>query len=672
LILAPIFLQNFVIMASFLVLELPRSILSLQSLIMYTFVNRMKDKLSRLFWTNSTQQIFGIFALSLIAMTLFRLIFLIIFSENFAHIIFLDWFVGVYFDFVTLCIVYSPLWLILLLPFNFQSLKISKVITLTYFTLATTFILTINSIDLEYFKFTSKRSTSDLLNFFSTGNDFNQLAGTFLTDFWWIVLLFICFLTLMVWGFKQTFFKPLKKQGFWLRLGSSLFLYAFFILGMRGGVGLRPVGTIEATRFTKPENTAFVLNSAFTFLKSFGSQKLESKIYFSEQKELALFNPIKNTVPANILPDNQNVVILIMESFGNEWVAFNNPELDTSYTPFLDSLAKSSTYFVNAFANGKKSIEAVPSILASMPSLMDNPYVTSRYGNNTLTTLVDILSSRNYNSGFYHGATNGSMRFDSFSSLAGFDNYIGRSEYNNDEHFDDNWGILDEYFNPWSAKKMTELGQPFISTLFTLSSHHPYHIPENRKQDVINGPYPICASISYADYSLRKFFEEAKKQPWYKNTLFVICADHTPSSKNPKYSERNHIFKIPILFYHPSNKLAAGPQNEVVQQLDIMPTVLDLLNIKTSYYSFGQSIYQTRKDEAITYLGGSYFYFTKDYMICFANDKLQSLLRYSDSHYLNDKELEKEKYLYAPKIERLKALIQRYNKDLNANQSSTK
>jgi phosphoglycerol transferase MdoB-like AlkP superfamily enzyme len=331
-----------------------------------------------------------------------------------------------------------------------------------------------------------------------------------------------------------------------------------------------------------------------------------------------------------------------------------------------------SLSFEYAYANGKKSIEAVPAILASVPSLMDNPYISSPYGNNKIESLASILKKKGYSTAFYHGATNGSMRFDAFAAQAGFDKYFGRFEYNNDAHFDRTWGILDEYFNPWTAKQLTKLKQPYFGTLFTLSSHHPYYVPAHMKSQVKKGPQQICASISYGDISLKRFFDEAKKQPWYNNTLFVLCADHTPASSTEFYNQRSMMYRVPILFYHPGGKLEKKREKMVFQQLDIMPTALEMLNIETTIYSFGKSYYDKGSREAIAYLEGTHYYFRNNYMLTFSDDKARNLydiVKSKKSPVDVRKYQRKTVHLFES---RLKALIQLYNRDLMRNQTTVK
>jgi phosphoglycerol transferase MdoB-like AlkP superfamily enzyme len=614
------------------------------------------------------------FAISLFMMTICRIIFLFANSDSFSKIGFNELGASLWYDLITICIFYIPYYSLWLIPFKNRKNKVYLFFFKILFHLTNTTLLFLNLIDVEYFKYTAKRSTADVFSMVSSGQDFKQLAGTFLSDFWWIVLCFIFLVYISNVLLKKTiqnFQTSTFKTTIWRQTLTLLFITPLLLIIGRGGVGLRPIGIIEASSYTSIENTALILNTPFTILKSMGKKPLDLKNYFTEQEAEKLFNPIRVSSPQHILPDNTNVVILILESFGNEFVGTENLN-KTSYTPFLDSLIDKSLYFKNGFANGKKSIEAVPAILASIPSLMDNPYISSPYGNNQIKSLPAILKKHGYESAFFHGATNGSMRFDSFSDMVGFDHYFGRNEYGNDDHFDNTWGILDEYFNPWSAKKMSELKEPFISTLFTLSSHHPYFIPNHMKGKVKEGPKPIYAAINYGDYALQLFFNEAKKQKWYSNTLFVIMADHTPATSSVFYSQRNHMYQIPIAFYHPGGKINIKKEDQIFQQLDVMPTLLDLLNIKIEYYSFGSSYYDLSEKHAITYLEGTYHFFFKNLMLNFSNDQARNLYDYkvrteftTDSLALKKQEIQIEE-------NRLKAIIQRYNRDLVQNQMTVK
>lgn len=611
--------------------------------------------------------------ISVLLLYITRLIFFGFNFSAFPRLEFFDFFVALWFDMITVSLFYTPYYILFLLPFPIRGYKIHRAFFKLLFHITNAILIAPNLLDIGYFKYTSKRSTSDLFTVLGAGNDFSQLVTSFLKDSWVILIIFAILLAFSEFLYRKTqrsfqTFSTAKKGFYKVNFVSMVVVIALLVLTARGGFGLRPTGIIEASKYSKGENTAFVLPTAFTMIKTMDQSSLVQVEYYAGKEVDNYFNPVKTSNPQNLLPDNTNVMVIMLESFGKEFIgAYNNGK---GYTPFLDSLIEVSLSFNNAFANGKKSIEAVPAILASIPTLMDSPYISSPYGNNAINSLPSILGKYGYESAFYHGATNGSMRFDAFAALCGFDHYLGRFEYNNDDHFDQTWGILDEYFNPWTAKKMSELHEPFFSTLFTLSSHHPYFIPKHMRNKVKKGPQPICASINYGDYALKQFFEEAKKQPWYENTLFVILADHTPATETALYNTRTQMYRIPMLFYHPSGKIKAQKSDEVFQQLDILPTIIDLLNLETKHYSFGNSFYDKSEKEAVTYIEGSYYYFKNNFMTTFTNERARNLYDFtvmstdvSDSLAGHQKEVKANE-------RRIKALIQQYNRDLIMNQTT--
>lgn len=608
----------------------------------------------------------------LLFMQLSRVVFYAFNKPSFTNIGFRDFTAAIWFDLVTISLVCLPFIILSTFPQPFRGRSYYQLFLKLIFHLLNTLILILNLIDVEYFNYTSKRSTIDLLTILGAGNDFAQQIGSFFRDFWFLLIILFLFLFFANWLYNKTKYQetiPQEKGAFWFKdaLAFAVCLAIVIILG-RGGFGLKPVSPIDASQYTRIENTALVLNTPFTMLKSYDKASLEEKKYFDIVQETRLFSPIKTSHPQHLLPENTNVVVIMLESFGNEWMGAAGAE--ESYMPFLDSLAGESLYFQNGISNGKKSIEAVPAIVAGIPSLLDNPYISSAYGNNKIESLPILLHKKGYVSGFYHGATNGSMKFDGFAAQAGFDGYFGRKEYKNDDHFDKTWGILDEYFNPWTAKQLSAYKQPFFATLFTLSSHHPYYIPPHMRGKLKKGPEPICESISYGDYSLRRFFEEAKKQPWYSNTIFVLCADHTPATNSPLYSQRTEMYKIPILFFDPQGRIQPKKETRFFQHIDILPTLLDLLNIETTFYSFGNSYFQKSEPESITYLEGTYHYFRNNYLLTFSNDKARNLYCATTRKRDTPDSLawyRKESRLYE---KRLKALIQRYNRDLILNQTT--
>lgn len=623
------------------------------------------------FVPDSMRILLKMMAWGMVLLLLLRITFLVFHHSSFERLAFSDWLVGFFYDLMTVCILYLPYSGLAVLPLPIQQNKLFLGFSWFYFMCANTALLIANLLDLEYFKFTGKRSTYDFLSMPSMSFTDWELFWTFFQFFWWIFLLFIGFLWLCHWFFNKYIMADLKnwKFGLWKQLTALIVTLPLIVIVGRGGLQLRPVGILEASKFTDPANTSFVLNTTFTFIKSYGDKGLEPKEYFPEDSCLTLFNPIQKSTPQDILPEKTNVVMLILESFGSEWFQPSNDRLTTSYTPFLDSIANQSWFFPNAYANGKKSIEAVPAIIASIPSLMNNPYITSNYAENKIQSLPSILKQFGYSSAFYHGASNGSMRFDSFASTAGYDQYFGRTEYGNEDHYDNSWGILDEYFNTWTAKKISDLKAPFFATLFNISPHHPHFVPENRRAQMKKGPFPICAALNYADFSLQKFFEVAKTQDWYKHTIFVFVPDHTPSPSTSLYHSKAETYKIPFFIYDPSGKVKPQRDPRIFQQTDILPTLLDLLNISTPYYGFGHSAFSKDKRFAVTYLEGVYYYFCDSYMISFSSDQIQSVSNLKWGRQMTASEIKQNKSEIEPMVLHLKAIIQTYNQDLMNNKT---
>jgi phosphoglycerol transferase MdoB-like AlkP superfamily enzyme len=324
--------------------------------------------------------------------------------------------------------------------------------------------------------------------------------------------------------------------------------------------------------------------------------------------------------------------------------------------------------FENAFANGKRSIEAVPAILAGLPTLSDDSYITSRFSGNKILGLPAILAREGYNTSFFHGGRNGTMGFDEFSHIVGIQHYYGLNEYQGPQAFDGTWGICDEEFLQYYAARLNAMQQPFFSCVFTLSSHHPYKVPDKYKDMFKYAPNKLTRSICYADYSLGQFFKTISTQPWYKNTLFVFSADHTASEQSKFAVTRIGMFRIPIIFFHPGDTLLRGRSKRVMQQTDIMPSVIDYLGISTPFVAFGKSVFSDNNGSfATNYLGGIYQYFKGDYMLMFDGDKSTALYQYTNDKLLKNNILKQSTNIAGAMEMQFKAIIQQYNSRLLTN-----
>jgi phosphoglycerol transferase MdoB-like AlkP superfamily enzyme len=362
---------------------------------------------------------------------------------------------------------------------------------------------------------------------------------------------------------------------------------------------------------------------------------------------------------------SMNVVIIILESFSSEYIgAFNNGK---GYTPFLDSLMKESLTFRHAYANAKKSIDGIPAVLAALPTLMPDSYISSPYNSNRLKSIAGILKSKGYSSAFFHGGNNGTMNFDNFTLISGFENYYGRREYPGTE-YDGHWGVYDEPFYYFFLDKCSSMKQPFVNVFFTLSSHHPYSIPDHLKGRFPKGPLPIHESIGYADYALSKFFEKARTMPWFENTLFVLTSDHTGPAANPYYNTKSGIFRVPVVFYHPSGYLKGWPER-ITQQTDIVPGILDLLNYDEPFTAFGNSPFDTTAAPfAINFTGDAYHILDGRYMIQFDGTEVTGYYDYRKDPYLLINRQDSVMPSDPAMLHTMKSVLQQYNRALIRNE----
>ena len=464
-----------------------------------------------------------------------------------------------------------------------------------------------NLCDSVYFSFTHKRVTASVFGEFQNENNLPIIIGKELVSHWYLLLLTVTLIFFIVKGYKNAFSvgKPASLCKFYVT-HTVVFLVGgmFTVFGIRGEMSFaqtRPVTISNALQYvSQPVETNIILNTPFSIIKTIRNSKLPIGNYYTRQELDDIYNPI-HTPPVEVKIKKKNVVIIIVESLAEEFVGERNKSLDggkyKGYTPFVDSLLKKSFTFETTLCNTWTSIDAMPAILASIPR-MHEPFVLTPYSLNRIDGIAGLLNKWGYHTSFFHGADNGSMGFQAFAKTAGFQSYYGRTEYENDKKhggkndYDGTWGIWDEPFLQFFCHTLGTMKQPFMSAVFTLSSHHPFAIPDKYKHVFLDeGLYPLHKCVKYADFALRRFFETASKMPWYKNTIFVITADHASSrTTHDEYKTELGGFRVQILFFDPSGEMPVGCHKGVAQQIDIMPTVLGYLGYDKPYVSFGKNL----------------------------------------------------------------------------------
>ena len=592
---------------------------------------------------------------------------------------------GLTFD--TSAILYTnALWVLMVLfPLHLKETSLWHKICRWTFVIINTLCLALNLGDSVYFRYTMRRTTTTVFQEFENENN---LGGIFLTESLnhWYFFLLAGIVAWVLWkGYGAAVYGAKANKPYWtyylvMVLSLAAFI-PFCVAGMRGGWtrDIRPITISNANNYCdRPTEAGIVLNTPFSLIRTIGKNNFEVVTYYGDKEELeAIFNPIH--LPADSLTERRkNVVVIIIESFGREYIGAYNRHVPgyKGYTPFTDSLIErgGALTYRYSYCNGRKSIDGMPSILSSIPMFVE-PFFLSPYSINHVSGIADCLNGKGYETAFFHGAERGSMGFMAFARATKFQQYFGREDFvadsrtRGDKDFDGWWGISDEPFMQYFCQKMSEMKPPFMTALFTLSSHHPFRVPEPYK-DVFkeeNPDMPIYPVIRYADMALQHFFESARKQPWFDNTIFVITSDHTNMTAIDEYKTDLGGFCSPVIFYDPSGEMGSGMVDAIAQQTDIMPTVLGHLGYDQPYLSFGLDLLRTPADDtwAVNYLNGIYQYVKHGHVLQFDGEHVRAVYSLDDrlmKHNLIGKvpqqaQMERE----------LKAIIQQYMERMTEN-----
>ena len=557
---------------------------------------------------------------------------------------------GLRFD--NVAIVYSNMIFILMsiIPWKKTTYPLYQKVVFWVYWLCNAFFLSLNFIDFAYYRFNQNR----LMNNFFEVIEFESNKTDLLIHFTWVylhlIILFIAMLYLLALAYKRVKIYPVIIENYWRYGLSSVVLFfgsiALFVLGARGGdfkKSTRPITLIDAMDNVRtPQQADVILSSAFTLLKTLGQDNFnKSKDRFTDLEVEKELNTIKQYPPSERFEKKPNVAIFILESMGREyWGALNQPYNIPDfegYTPFLDSLAQHSLIFPNGFATSRKSIHGMPSILAGIPSF-ETSYASSLYSRQKVSSVVSFANQLGYHTSFFHGATNGSMGLLGFANTLGFERYYGRTEFNNDDEFDGSWGIWDEPFLRYMKSVLDQQKTPFLSSVFTITSHEPYVIPKAYEGKFDKGHVPMHQCVGYTDHALRQFFKESSNAPWFENTVFLFAADHGNQTHFPFYEKTVNRFANPLMIFKPNSKLK-GVDMRLASHMDIFPTVADLIDYPKPFKSWGRSLVSDQKHHpfVINYFsGGSYFIMDENFICVHNGNKAIGFYKLEDKNMENN------------------------------------
>ena len=341
-------------------------------------------------------------------------------------------------------------------------------------------------------------------------------------------------------------------------------------------------------------------NGVYNFYLAFTNSELDYKTYYKTLPDNEAFSILENQIPG--IKDNstqrlvtsesqeihKNVVLITIESYSASFM--NEYGGKDNITPFLDSLATQSLQFTNLYAVGNRTVRGLEAVTLCLPP-MAGESVLKRKDNKSKYSTGSLFKERNYSVKFMYGGDSYFDNMGDFFSGNGYDIVDKKSFKPEEISFANIWGVCDDDMYKKAVNVMNEeskANKSFFNHIMTVSNHRPFTYPDG-KIDIASDKKSRKGGVKYTDYALRNFFKMAEKQPWFKNTVFVILADHCASSSG-KTELPVEKYRIPAMIYSPGF-ITPSRNNTLMSQIDVMPTLFSLLNFKYESKFYGQNVF---------------------------------------------------------------------------------
>ncbi|MFH1380449.1 MAG: sulfatase-like hydrolase/transferase [bacterium] len=638
----------------------------------------------KLFSYRSVRYVVSFGILCLLLLSLCRVVFFIhyyhLFSSCTTAEILTGFVQGVRFDIAALIMVSGIFFFMLVIPGLARYTAAVKTVGIMHL-ISFIFVLIWQVIDIQYYAYVNRRISYEI---FAVLSDMPAMVLMAFSQYLGKIAIFFVLLVIlsMGWIFLLKIINRHKDLQYTVKTEILIFVVFACIaaVGFRGGFQYKPLRVSYAFQNEKIILGHLALNAVFTTVQTLRRQQDKKLIAWEPfPEDTAAFQDIidddrslflndlyplyrKNAQNKTNAEKNYNVVILVMES----WSGFLMGSLGGAYgvTKEFDALSTDGLLCTNFFAAGQRSTESIASILGSVPAFPDAAVLNSSLEQNRYDFLPKLLKQRGYATLFLHGGRRGTMGFDGFARLTGFDRHISREDFNGDNTIDDGvWGIWDEYALARLNTELREMKQPFCSLFFSLSSHDPCNLPSPEfavfDTDTANGDF--LNVLKYSDYALGMFFKQAQQEEYFNRTLFIIAADHTDGHFPDK--QIFDLFRVPCLFYAP-RIIQAGRFEGLSSHMDILPSLLDILGLDIPHASFGKSVFSEQEHRYVIMNNSSFFGWAEDgYLLVGNENKNFGLYRFFDDLNMNNNLLNTEQNT-VQYYEQRSRLFQKYGRHL--------
>ncbi|MES2761256.1 MAG: sulfatase-like hydrolase/transferase [Bacteroidota bacterium] len=556
-----------------------------------------------------------------------------------------------------------PMWLILLFC-NIEH-KVTRYAALTWFVIGFTAICILNLSDLGYYPITKKRMGAELLDLLS---EVPALMSSYIKDYWYLLILLIGFCVVAFMIFKKQLCRYKNvPQTYTLKLVNIVLAIFLFATIMRGGYGIRPFMAFDIPSLVDPKLQWLASNTPFQFIHTLENENVPIETYFDQDEAERLIGFKKHFISKEF--KKKNIVFILLESFCSERIGLFNPVIKP-YTPFLDSLLSHARTYRYGEANGRMTIDALPSVLSGIPSFMEKNYCYSNYSTNTVHGISSLLEKEGYTTAFFYGGVKTTFGFENYMNINFTKNYFDQRDYDS-KYENVGWGVDDHLYLPHVATKLKTLPQPFCAALLTVSLHHPFPVPEPYKTILDTIKDPVMKSIMYSDISLKLFFAKIKNEEWFKNSIIAICADHTSGSFVNYEANPVNEFAISISFLAVGDTAFNKVQNHSASQIDMYPTILDYLGYNKPFNCLGVSALSDKHPTVQFGSNGLFHIFDYPYLLDYDNNTKQviRLCRCNEDRTITVLPINQENQSKANELSKLlKAYIQVFSYRINKNQ----
>lgn len=516
---------------------------------------------------------------------------------------------GLQFDIVAVAYANALFIVMRFLPLGFVMERWWRRASMVVYGVANSALLLVNIGDIVFFRFNNSHMQFDTFRSFLSV-DMVGVALSYFTQYWWAFLAIALIVGVLLLLATRVRIEGMAR-GIWPRVGLFLLAAGLTFIGMRGTIAGRPIGIDRAGAVVdEPAEINVVLNTPFCIMRSANySRGMETRVFFSDDELAAIRSSVQQPacpLAADSLRravSGKNIMLIILESGGQVWFdSLNIVKGDSARNlmPFMNSLACKSMALTSTYCTGARTVEGLASIIGGVPTFGPINWMATKYAPLPVDAPARLLASRGFDTRFFIGAKANSFSLGPLARTMGFAGVTSMAEVDLPASGNSNsWGIYDHVMGRYVAGQLSAMSQPFFAAWLTLDLHSPFDIPDNWDDSdyrPVSDPMERC--VEYTDFSLKMFFEEASRQPWFDNTLFVITADHgfRDFITEPKYNGAYIYGHIPFLLYTPDGSLPAGKHaGRPMAQFDIPPTLLWLAGYDEPYVSVGTNWFDDAK-----------------------------------------------------------------------------